>query len=375
MEKNYMIDYFKFFGILLVVWFHAAPFIPQTTGGLNSLYFQYAIPVLPRFDVSYFFVISGYLYGRKLRISTSGYKYTKKYVIRLIKFFVVWYLFYFAYDVLMCIYLSSIHGQSIAVQVKSFIWSQLKLIPIYYGYGKTSYQLWYLTALVWSVLILSAFIKFKKVYFLLGLGLLFNLIGLFGQRYSGIYYLPVPTNDCLFYGLFYTTLGYLIAVNYEWIMEKLNHVKNISLIYLLILFFLLGLAENIIMLGPMNGYKGESNYQLCTIPLTIIIVCFVLKNSNRGKSSIFTRIGGQTVGIYVTHVLFLSIMTNFLTQLNSDYLQSRIWFHILITPVIFVLSYYFYIFLHYFKEFIKKIGRRLSVLNPKSLNFKGSKQT
>jgi hypothetical protein len=373
-EKNYAINYVKFFGIFLVVWYHAAPYDLQLNGGLNALYFLYLIPLFPKFVVSYFFVISGFLYGKKvLSFESLNEKklYKKKYVIRLIKLFISWYSFYFIYDSIKCIFLSNIHGLNVGHQLIKFVISQIKLIPIYYGYGNTSFQLWYLTALIYSIIILQIFIKFKKEKLLLWVALFFNLIGLFGQRYSGIFYLPIHTNDCLFYGLFYTTLGYFFATRHILILKKVEKLKTTFLIKLFIAVFFFGFLENTIALGPLNGYKGGNSYSLSTIPLTIILLLIVLKNPNWGKNSILAKIGGGADGVYLTHVLLLSLMTNFLIIHNIYYLQSRMLFNLLITPVIFVLSYYFYIIFQLCNKILRELWSRTRLLTDKKIEPQG----
>ncbi|GGH81619.1 hypothetical protein JOD43_002620 [Pullulanibacillus pueri] len=349
MQRNYTIDLIKCFCMYLVVWFHAAP-ADAYIGGINGIYFHYVILLFPRFVVSYFFVVSGFLLGVKILNKQGQTLYVKRYLMKIIKLFVTWYLFYFIYDLIKCMLLSHLKGLDVGHEVTSFIYSQAKLLPIYYGYGQTSYQLWYLTALIWSILILSLFIKVNKIGLLLGIGFCLNVIGLFGQTYSGIFRLPINTNDALFYGLFYTTLGCFIAYHYEGLLRRIEKIKTSTFVIFFIIFSILGVGEAMITIGPLNGYSSGSNYNLSTLPLTLILFCVAIKNKQYGRQTIFTKIGAQAVGIYITHVLFLSIMTNLFILFNIESLQSYIAFHLFISVVIFITSYYFYSLLQVFKK-------------------------
>ncbi|WEG11496.1 acyltransferase [Pullulanibacillus sp. KACC 23026] len=335
--------------MFLVVWYHAAPSAANVIG-INRIYSHDFIPLVPRFAVSFFFVVSGFLFGRKVINIKDISSYTRKYLLKLIKLFVSWYIFYFAYDVINCIIQARSAGQDVTKQIMIYVYSQLKLIPIYYGDAQTSYQLWYLTALIWSVVILVIFIRLKKVTFLLTFSLLLNFIGLFGQTYSGLFHLPLQTRDALFYGLFYTTMGYYMAIHYKSMLKLLERFKLSDLFLLFLVVSFLAVIEEVVTIGFLNGDTEGENYLISTIPLTIILFGITIKKQNFGEKSFFTKIGKNSVGIYVSHTFFVSLLASTIKLIGYSPTQHYLFYHLISSLGIFVVSYYFYSFLQVVKK-------------------------
>ncbi|MDQ0861570.1 acyltransferase family protein [Bacillus sp. V2I10] len=99
MERNYAIDFIKFFAIFAVVVIHTFP--------LDSQIGLFILDNLSRFAVPFFFVASGYLFGIKILNTRESVVYFKRYVIKIVKIYVCWLIFYTIYDVLV-IYLSDL---------------------------------------------------------------------------------------------------------------------------------------------------------------------------------------------------------------------------------------------------------------------------
>jgi len=63
MERNYAIDYFKFFAIFFIVCIHTTPFRGSELWGFDGNSINGIINTFARFGVPFFFVSSGFLFG------------------------------------------------------------------------------------------------------------------------------------------------------------------------------------------------------------------------------------------------------------------------------------------------------------------------
>lgn len=382
MERNHAIDYFKFWAIFFVVCIHTAPFSGTMVLGIDGNYINFFINSFARFGVPFFFVVSGFLFGQKISTSSNTKKYFKKYFMKIVKLFIYWYLFYIMYGLALNIVKGIVEGLSIRQEIinylSSFIGLKESMLFIVYGDagGPASYHLWYLSALIWSILAVYVFIKINKLNVLLFISLLLNVIGLFGQTYSGIFSLEflndnVSTRDAVFYGLFYTTLGCYIAFNYNWIKQKVDKIKSSMFVTLFFIFSFTQIGERAI----ANIFWAEeiraTDFYLSTIFLTICLFLFVIKNGHIGKKSILTKVGKNAVGIYVSHTLFIDLTVLTFEFLGIDIRESFV-FHLIFTPLIFVTAYLFYNLLQIIKLKIKlmvrsrEIGSEPRVKNIKS---------
>lgn len=80
---------------------------------------------------------------------------------------------------------------------------------LYYG-GSVPSHLWFLTALVFSICLVSAFVAFERTHYLLPVAAALPVVGIVGQYFPMLVDVPFPTRDALFFGLLYVALGYRI---------------------------------------------------------------------------------------------------------------------------------------------------------------------
>ncbi len=371
MERNYAIDYFKFFAIFFVVCIHTAPFYGTDVIGIDGKYIEFITNTFARFGVPFFFLVSGFLFGQKITTNNNPKKYFNKYVFKLVKLFVSWYVFYLIYDSVISILRAVVKGLDIKIAIITYLNSALNLNLLYYGGGLTSHHLWYLTALIWSVIILFIFISVKKLSLLLIFSLFLNFLGLFGQIYSGIFHLSIQTRDAIFFGLFYTTLGCYFAFNYNWLKQKINNTKSSFLISLFLFFSFTQIAERSIAVLMWDGTTGGVDYYISTIPATICLFLIVVKNRHLGKNSILSKIGKNAVGVYVTHTLFISLTFLIFSFLGVEDVKQYFLFHLLFTPIVFTTSYLFYSMLQIFKKKNRQLFDRFFSAN--LINFENQK--
>ncbi|MGZ9817685.1 acyltransferase family protein [Peribacillus simplex] len=339
MERNNAIDFIKFFAIFSVVVIHVFPRDSQI--GL------FILDNVSRFAVPFFFTATGYLFGKKIILTRESIDYFKRYIIKILKLYLCWLFFYMMYDVLILYKVATDAPKEFEQYINQFSFLDL----VYYGTGTSGYQLWFLTAIIWSVIILFGFFKFKKVKLLLIISLILNLLGLFGQSYSMFYDFPLSTRDALFIGLFYTTLGFFFAYNN--FFEKSKSITNKTYLLLIFIFFTVQVVEGYVLDKVLSGSYGE--YFISTIFLTTFLFLFALNNKALGKDLFITKVGGRALGIYIVHVVFINIFDLILSAVKMEYISDNLFLKLFETLLIISISYISYDLLQYFKRRLSKL--------------------
>lgn len=344
MERNYAIDYIKFYAIFSVVLIH------NPIDGS----FGFILDSIARFAVPFFFVAAGFLFGQHILKGSNPGNYFKKYIAKLIKIYASWLAFYMLYDITTSLLYSYIRGLDISKVLINYFEKLTLLNLLYYGEGTTGYHLWFLPALIWSATILFIMYHYKKVNLLLIISLVFHIIGLFGQSYSDLYQLPIATRDPLFFGLFYTSLGFFFALHYEKIKRFITEKERI-LFYSFIISIVLQVVERSITAKTVDG----GDYNISTIFVTIALFFLVLNYKQLGKESLLSKIGRNSLGIYVIHVVFLNMTDTILSILDINYLSEVFIWQLTLTPIVFIISYISYNFIQHIKRFLFSLKKSM----------------
>ncbi|MEO2076999.1 MAG: acyltransferase [Bacillus sp. (in: firmicutes)] len=334
MERNYAIDFIKFFAIVAVVVIHTFPSDDKIGFFLLDNFSRFAVP--------FFFVASGYLFGLKVKNNPQPAGHFKRYVIKIQKIYVSWLLFYIGYDILRI----ALSGGDVKHELTKYINELTPLNLFYYGHGTSGYQLWFVISLAWSMSVVYLFLRLRKITLLLILSLCLNIAGLFGQSYSMFADLSVTsTRDALFIGLFYTTLGcwfaYRLPFIQTWNFEKKTYLSLIGF------FFILQAAEGYFLTKVLLAKQGE--YFLSTIFLTVILFLFIANHPQLGKGVWITKIGGNALGIYAVHVLLIDIVDMVFNTFGLENFSHYLLWNLLDAFLVFTLSYLIYRFLQQIK--------------------------
>jgi len=325
MERNYAIDFIKFFAILAVVIIHTFP-------SDNQLGY-FILDNFARFAVPFFFAASGYLFGLKVINSPKSLAYFKKYTIKILKIYVTWFVFYMAYDVMKIL----LNAGNVSSELAKYLEGLTPLNLFYYGQGTSGYQLWFVISLVWSTVILYFFYRLKKIKLLLIIAFCLNLLGLFGQSYSIFDPLPVSTTRAALYiSLFYTTLGFWFA----FAKPNIRSLNKKTYFFWFFCFSALQFAEGYAFEKVLEAKHGE--YFLSTIFLTVFLFSFALSSPQLGKGLFITRIGGNALGIYAIHVFFIDLNDMMFKKLGLEQSSHHLLLNIIDAFLVFTLSYLTY---------------------------------
>lgn len=331
MERNHSIDLIKFFACIAVVCIHTKPFYGM--GELHWLYFL--IDTCARFAVPFFFLTAGYLLGGK---KTRQAMHIKHYGVKIVKLYATWYLAFFLFDFVRLVSEAVLQGGQVGTVIRFYLLNQINPVIFYNGMGYSANHVWFLVALIWSVFVLYLFVRINKVHLLLGVAFVFHLIGLFGQSYSGIFEIPFQTANAWFWGIFYVTWGYVLAMHEATIKEKITKVPRFTFLVGFFLFMGLQFIERYITFFRLGGNGG--NYFVMTIFMTFCLWCVAICYSV--SPSVLTRVGAKSVGIYVVHPMIIATIYFILHYSGMDDVRNTILFQLLFTPSVVLLSYWAY---------------------------------
>ena len=209
-DKNYdMVDLCKFIACICIVCIHTAAFSDFVSGG-----YYYVASCVFRIAVPFFFVTSGFFYGRKLTRGTTGKRKNLlcRYIKRLGIPLIFWEIVNIAIEVLKQLFIKKL---SVGAVIRNVVQS-----IVFYPYG----ALWYVQALLIAVIIITYVYErgWLNECLLISAGL--YLIGLLGNTYyflvagTGLQkivdkYLTVfvSTRNAVFVALYFVSAGVRIA--------------------------------------------------------------------------------------------------------------------------------------------------------------------
>jgi fucose 4-O-acetylase-like acetyltransferase len=334
MQRNFAIDFIKFFAILAVVIIHTFP--------SNDQLGYFVLDNITRFAVPFFFAASGYFFGLKVNKHGEPFPYFKKYVTKILKIYFSWLIFYFIYDIVRILTSPGDTNKELSKYMDNFD----ILNMFYYGQGTSGYQLWFVISLVWSIVIVYLFFKMKRIKLLLIISFCLNLLGLFGQSYSIFDALPVSTTRAALYiSLFYTVMGFWLANLQVW-----RKYKRSVYFYLFFLFVILQVLEGY-WLKNLDAKHGE--YFFSTIFLTLFLFLYALSKPGLGKGLLVTKIGANSLGIYAIHVFFIDMIDLLFERIGLEKNTHNFFINLVDAGLVFVLSYTAYHMLQSAKHLLK----------------------
>lgn|GEM_PF-1554666 len=315
------LDTLKGLSLLFVVYIHANLLFIDTSG--LGYVIEFAVANTSRIAVPLFFLISGYLYSKKLD-ERNEFSYTKSYLKKLAYYYLIGSVVYFFMQI-GYMGLNQFFDLNIVSQtVELNIWGLEGLSQFLYFGKAVAFHLWFLTALFYSILLIYVFNEKDRIRELFFASVFLHFIGILSNAYGLLQFIPVPETDMLFFGLFMTTAGF--------VAERKNLAKRSERFYLAlsVLFGFIHLMERVVInwIRDVSPYFW-SDYSLFTAPLTISLLLYGLTNQELGKNSVFNRYGRYTIWGYIMHVIALGIFVGLTViiqnTLGISMTNSNIW--------------------------------------------------
>ena len=295
------IETFRVFAIFAIICIHAEPF-------LNVEGYQFLgclILNACRFAIPFFFVTSGYFFGRSLQEGAALFPLLRRYLKRLLILFLSWSLIYglFPHAAIKNIFRQGL--LSGAQVLYDHALSTFRLVidhPVKFSLNGTAIHLWFFSALIMGLLILSFFLWRKKQKYLLPFSIILFFIGLLTINNTP-FHLRLPGTFAWgggpFYAPFFVTLG--------WWWAGQNKTPSVKLaLFLIVTGFVMRMTEMLF----FWKYFGEvpllpNAFTLGTAPYGVGVFLLALAKPDMGGSTILPRVGKLTLGIYASHLLIL----------------------------------------------------------------------
>ena len=310
MERVKSVDMFRLIAIVAIIVIHTRPFDNYFLHE-HSLLLKYVFYIMrnsARFAVPFFFVISGYFWGIKIRVSYSINLVTRKMIVRLSSLFLIWSIIYlFPYDQLVTMYQYGILGP-IKVLYWSFgnkISSSIKLLFV-----GTQPHLWFLPSLIFGVLITSVFIKCQSFTALAISSVILYILMVLTRTYKmnlcGISY--VTNYYC--WGLFVSPIcfasGYYLSSKIHWSPNRWLMIGAVMTCVGVIVH-----AIEVYILCHMYGIAPDVAHGCGTYFMGCGVAMMSLSNSYLFKIECLSHLGTLTLGVYLIHLIFVDALTPF----------------------------------------------------------------
>ncbi len=256
---------------------------------------------LPRFAVPFFFAISGYFWGLKIRNADSPLQASIPMAKRILFLFVAW----------SAIYLFPLkHVPDIAkpiLMIKDVYWNfvELAAYPVTLIMEGTKVHLWFLAGLLCSITICSTLVRYNRINTLVALSVLLYAVGLLAKAYSLTplgFHTAFNTRDGPFFGTIFFASGYILSglkPDETWLAKGL-----------MIMGF--GFVMHFTELYLLWRYYGQSplrqDYVIGTYFMGIGAATAALSNHRLVKFELPGKIGQLTLGIYAIHFAFVDLL-------------------------------------------------------------------
>ena len=300
MNRISSVDTIKFFAIISIISIHTSPFSLSVDSGEIYYYLDIFVNQMARFAVPFFFAISGYFWGVKIRNGADIISTTKSMVNHISVVFLAWSLIYLIpFNLIDALNYGSLGP------IKVVYWHLIRLFnnPVDTLFQGTAVHLWFLISLIFSVLICAFCIKRKAYVFLTFLSITLYISGVLLKSYAetpvGIE-IDFNTRNGPFFGLILFYSGYYLS----------GCKPTVKWFYYGFLIFIAGTLihfAEIYTLMKLFGISVMQDYVFGTLLMGIGMTMVALSNHSILQSKHLSKIGTMTLGIYASHFIFVDL--------------------------------------------------------------------
>ena len=309
MERIDSLDTIKGLALLAVVIIHIrGNFL--TTQGLDNGFFDLVLFSISRFGVPVFFLTSGFLLKKKFE-ERSERQYTKNYIRKLVFYYILATSLYFILQISL-LFIEANTGLTLPRDISM----ETSLIDGLYEFLYTGTivrgSLWFFSALAISTGLIYISEKFSVFNALLGLSIIFHIVGILANSYQVIG-LNLPARDPLFFGLVFTSIGFKLAEkNLDRITDYSVEIAGFSAIFLL-----LNIVENMLLMGSTGISFVFQDYSFFTLPFALSVFLLALSKPGLGSDTRFNVYGKFTLLGYIFHQITGGLLTGLIMVAGS----------------------------------------------------------
>lgn len=301
MNRIESVDIFRLIAVIAVIAIHTTPFRGDVFSSNETYkYIDVTINQLARFAVPFFFVISGYFWGVKIRNGADTYPTSLRMAKRISIIFLAWSAIY-----LLPINLGTIYEHGFLGPIKAIYWNLTPVIeqPMLLLLQGTKGHLWFLVGLLFSLFITAFFVRTNKIKSLVLLSVALYIFGVLANAYADTPIgLTIGFNTRLgpFFGTLLFVTGYIISgvkIKPSWFLYgaitfSIGALIHFSEIYILLEFF---------------NTKPQHDYVVGTYFMGVGFAMAALSNHPILKSKTLSKFAQLSLGIYAIHFVFVDI--------------------------------------------------------------------
>ena len=327
MSRTESVDVLRTLAIVAVIVIHTTPFETESSPIGQGLNLATAINQAARFAVPFFFVVSGYFWANKLKDGAEIIEPTVRMARRIALLFVAWSMIY-----LLPMNIADSFSYGAIGPIKVVYWNLANAAanPLETLMQGTKVHLWFLIALLCSLIISAAMIRFGLIRLLVLVAVVLYLTGLAGKAYRDTpigFHMDFNFRNGPFFSLIFFVTGYFL------------HRSKPSSQWLLIgglLFFLGALLHftELLVLNHMWRTTLDQDYVLGTYFFGTGAALIALSSSRWLHIRRAASIGPLVLGIYTSHFIFVEL----LKPLDRRYTGNAMW-EALYVIAVFLLSY------------------------------------
>lgn len=326
------LDTLKGLAILAVVVIHLrGAFIGTELAGTIG---DYVLLNLTRFGVPVFFLTSGFLLKTKLD-EHEPVSYMRRYLYRLGYYYLIATVIYLTLQTALII-LESMTGFTLPRDLGMSTEPLELLFNFFYTGYAVRMSLWFFPALIISASLLYLADQKGMLHAMVGLSVLLHAVGILTNAY-GLLELPVPPRDALFFGLFYTAVGYKTATipseRFEQYWKPLLGLVGVGIIG--------SLVERWFLTPVIDAQFFWYDYSVMTIPFAVGLFLFALSRPHIGKGSRLNTYGKYTLWGYVLHQVCGAALVGItlgIGMLTGTELLSNTYWNLLVTGSTFIIT-------------------------------------
>nr|WP_186811064.1 acyltransferase family protein [Vibrio superstes] len=287
----------RIIAILAVITIHCQLFVTYPLYN-DTAWFGNFINQLCRFAVPYFFLLTGYVLQPKLSLNPIPTAFT--YIKPLTIVWLVWSVIYLAAP----FNLMTVATDGYLAE-RQMYWDFLAQTPFNSILEGGLVHLWYLPALIISIAIIALAIRLKLSRLLLPLGLVLFIYGVLAGSYFDATDIASPfyTRNGPFFSLLMIMLGFEIR------RSELRIGSNLAIL-LTVLGLVIHFFEAFYLLSFDVDFRVH-DYLFGTPIWALGFFFWLLANPNLGSHKWVQPLANLTLGVYVSHLLFVIYLINF----------------------------------------------------------------
>ena len=292
------IDFFRTIAIFTVILLHTSPFRDSNNIFFETLYI--GLSNATRFAVPFFFIVSGFLFGKQIHSGAMPGKLFKVYVNRLLPLFLIWSMIYMILP-------TDIKKQVIKFGLWEAIYQKIyNLIshPITLLFEGSRGHLWFLLSLLMALGVITVFLKLNKKQWIIPIASFLYLFGLIAGSYSKCFGIDISFNTRN--GPFFSTL--FVAVG--WCLSYDTHkFRPMTTLGLATIGMTMHMSEVLFLWKYYNISPVNHDYVFGTLLWSTGLTMFVLSIPNAFKENLITKWGRYALGVYLVQLMAIDVLT------------------------------------------------------------------